>query len=75
MKSKWINPTHSSSTIQLELRLIESVSKVGISFRTNTEDGDGHEEDEMYRFDLESWSRELEQARAVKAIVDWWRNK
>ncbi|GAA5965256.1 hypothetical protein JCM3765_006375 [Sporobolomyces pararoseus] len=71
MESKFSTSSTSStsSTCSLELRLIESISKVGISFRTRVS---RTEEDELYRFDLVGWSRELEQARAVKEIVDWW---
>lgn len=52
----------------LELRLTEGVSRVGISFRTRVFD---EELDGVYRFDR-VWARELEQARAVIEIVDWW---
>ncbi|GAA6020084.1 hypothetical protein JCM11491_006389 [Sporobolomyces phaffii] len=54
----------------LELRLIERTSRVGIAFRTRVFDALA---DGVYRFDR-AWGRELEQARAVLDIVDWWTN-
>ncbi|GAA5897498.1 uncharacterized protein JCM6883_006720 [Sporobolomyces salmoneus] len=52
----------------LELRLIEGTSRIGISFRTRVFE---EHEDALYRFER-VWIKELEQARTVYEIVDWW---
>ncbi|GAA5848415.1 hypothetical protein JCM3766R1_006152 [Sporobolomyces carnicolor] len=52
----------------LELKLIDAISRVGISYRTRIFDP---ETDRLYTFDR-AWATELEQARTVFEIVDWW---
>ncbi|GAA5940984.1 OB-fold nucleic acid binding domain-containing protein [Sporobolomyces koalae] len=57
----------SNYSSNLELKLVEHTSQVGIAYRTRVFDS----QDALYTFH-ENWAQEFGQARAVWDIVAWW---